>query len=115
MRLDDAGVVHRHRQNGNRFWRGTYEVEINSSVLKILRRELFARGWMLVVTQFQERIARHNPTRFQTQLFRSDAQPVTTLRFILCVVIVMRQMLVKIRLRCLPIFLWDAAKHNSPV
>jgi len=68
---------------------------------------------MLIVTEPEERITGDNTTRFQSQPFRPDAQPLTMLRFILRIIIVVGKMLVKIRFRPCPIFLWYAAKHKS--
>ena len=69
---------------------------------------------MLIIAEMQERFTSHHATRLQSQPFSPDAQPLTMLRLILRVIIVMGKMLVEIRLRTRPILLWYAAKHKSP-
>ena len=115
MCLDDPPVIHGDGQNRNGLWRRTHEVEINPALLEFLRRQLFACQWMLIVAEVQKRFTSHHATRLQSQSFRPDAQPLTALSFPLRVIIVLGKMLVKIRLRTRPIFLWYAAKHKSPL
>jgi hypothetical protein len=70
---------------------------------------------MLVIAQFQERFTGNDATRLQSQPFSAGTNPMTMLRLILGVIIVMGQVLIKIRLRTIPILLWYAAKHKSTV
>ena len=113
--FNDALVIHRDRQNRNRFGRRTHEVEINPALPELLRCQLFTRLWMLVIAQFQERFTGNDATRLQSQPFSAGTNPMTMLRLILGVIIVMGQVLIKIRLRTIPILLWYAAKHKSTV
>ena len=69
---------------------------------------------MLIIAKVQERSTSHHATRLQSQSFSPDAQPLTVFRLFLRVVIIVGKMLVEIRLRTRPIFLWYAAKHKSP-
>ena len=68
---------------------------------------------MLIVTEPEEHITRDNTTGFQSQPFSPDTQPLTILRFILRVIIVVGKVLVKIGLRTRPILLGYAAKYKS--
>jgi hypothetical protein len=54
---------------------------------------------MLVIAQFQERFTGNDATRLQSQPFSAGTNPMTMLRLILGVIIVMGQVLIKIRLR----------------
>jgi hypothetical protein len=80
----------------------------------MLLRQLFARQWMLIIAEVQERFTSHHATWLQSQPFRPNAQPLTALSFSLRVIIILGKMLVEIRLRTRPILLWYAAKHKSP-
>jgi hypothetical protein len=68
---------------------------------------------MLVIAQFQERFTGNDATRLQSQPFSAGTNPMTMLRLILGVIIIVGKVLIEIRLRTRPILLWNAAKHGS--
>ena len=73
VRLNDTPVIHRDGQNRNGLGRRTHEVEINPAFPEMLRCQLFARLWMLVIAEVQERFTGHDTTRLQSQPFSADA------------------------------------------
>ena len=81
----------------------------------MLRCQLLTSQRMLIVTEPEEHITGDNTTGSQSQPFSPDTQPLTILRFILRVIIIVGKMLVKVRLRTRTILLWYAAKHTSIV
>ena len=77
----------------------------------MLRRQLLIRRWIQIVTQLQKRLAGDDLTRFQSQHFCADTNPVSAFLLALAVIVVVRKVFVKIRFRRLPILLWNAAEH----
>ena len=116
MCFDDAMVIHRDRQNRHGLGRRADEVEVEPTVPELLRRESFTGHRVQIVAEAQEHFAGDSLTWLQTQPFRADANPMTTLivgqDFALGVVIVVRQVLVEIRRGGGSILLWNGAEHG---
>ena len=104
--------IHRDSKNGHRFGRSTLEVEEDAPISTVLC-EVFPGHWVHVVTQLEEHIARDGFAGCQSQPFCSLTDPVTGLRLVLRVVIVVRQMLVEIGRRSSPVLLWFGREHGS--
>ena len=113
VRLNDTPVIHRDRQNRNALWRRTNKVKKDSSAFEILRRQLFVGFRVLVIAQFQECLTTDDLTRPQSQPLSRIADPMSMLRVALGIVIIVGKVFVEIRLRRLPILLWDTAKHTT--
>jgi len=117
VRLNDAAVVHRDGEDRHGLGRGALEVEKDTgggaSTHHSPRSQSLTGHRMQVVAKPQERFAGHDLIRFESQLVRADADPVTGLSLCLGVIIVVGKVLVEVGRGGPSVLLWFAGKHAS--
>ena len=92
------------------------EVEEDAPFFSRHLSQSFACLRVLIIAEPEERFTRHDFTLLQSQLLSADPNPLPgllTVRNVLGVVIVMRQVLIEVGGRRTPVLLWLACKHGQ--
>ena len=113
--LEDALVIHRDGENGDRLGRRALEVEEDTALFSRHLSQPLACLRVQVIAEPQERFPSDDFTLVQSQLLGTDTDPLSGLlavRNVLGVVVVMRQVLIEVGGCRTPVLLWLAGEHH---